>query len=353
MPARIPACLTAMLMLLVLAAPGAAWKVFPLVSYSSSSGILLGGVVSHNMIPPFSPFALNCMAYYYTGGSLYAGPEVMVPLGSGLLRGQLEYHVDREKKVYGWGNEGDSEDYGTGDRETQELSVVYHAPPAGTLLLSGGLLVRHSTVYNTNFTPDIDGGVWGTYPELNLASAWTVGPALETRWTLPGPVSSYLEAGGNLQTGGVGTYGEADAALAAFVPLSGSTVAAARVKAARHFGTLDTPFPFLPGQGGNTGLRGYADSRFGGEWTFLANLELRQRLVTFRLDSETSMSLGVVLFGDAGQVADGLDETRWDRFHLDGGLGARITIPGGGTLRADFALSPEGLGIQMGLGQLF
>ncbi|MCK4505972.1 MAG: hypothetical protein KAW14_10160, partial [Candidatus Aegiribacteria sp.] len=92
---------------------------------------------------------------------------------------------------------------------------------------------------------------------------------------------------------------------------------------------------------------------FGGSWTLLANLELRQRLLTFKIDENNTIELGVVLFGDAGQVADDPDEVRWNRFHLDGGLGLRITIPGGGTLRVDFAISPEGHGIQLAFGELF
>jgi len=348
MPTRSGSFLNTFCLLLILTTPGLAWRVFPLVSYSSSSGFLLGGVVTHNMVPPFSPFALSSMAYYYTGGSLYAGPELLVPAGNAMLGFRADYSVDREKKFYGWGNDGDEDIRVTTDLEVQELSASCTCSPAGNVVLRGGLLARHSTVYDRSAE-----GPWDTYPSTGFASTWTAGPWMDAVWPLPVPMDARLSAGCDLQLAEGWTYSECDLSLAASVPVGPSTEPAMRIRAVRHFDSPSTPFPFLPSLGGDTGLRGYADGRFGGDWTLLANLELRQRLVTVRLDEQTSMSFGVVLFGDAGQVADSLEQTRWNRFHLDGGLGARITIPGGGTLRADFALSPEGLGIQMGLGQLF
>jgi hemolysin activation/secretion protein len=126
-----------------------------------------------------------------------------------------------------------------------------------------------------------------------------------------------------------------------------------RVRLSRHIGSGSTPFPFLPSLGGSSGLRGYSDGRFTGDWALLVNAELRQRIFSLAVDEENRFDFALVLFGDAGQVADHMEVFRWDRFHLDGGLGARMSLPGGGSLRADFALSPEGLGIQMGLGELF
>jgi hypothetical protein len=349
MPARNSRkCLNALCLLLLLATPGFAWRVFPLVSYSSSSGFLLGGVITHNMVPPFSPFALSSMAYYYTGGSLYAGPELLVPAGETLLGFRTDYSVDRAKKLYGWGNDGDEDFRVTADLEVQELTASCTCNPLGSILFRGGLLTRHSTVYDRSAD-----GPWDTYPSSGFGSTWTVGPWADAVWPVPVPLNARLAAGFDLQLADGSSYSECDLALAASVPVGPSTEPAMRIRVVRHFDSASTPFPFLPSLGGDTGLRGFADGRFGGDWALLANLELRQRLVTVRLDEQTSMSFGLVLFGDAGQVADRLEETRWNRFHLDSGLGARITIPGGGTLRADFALSPEGLGIQMGLGELF
>ncbi|MCD4700295.1 MAG: BamA/TamA family outer membrane protein [Candidatus Aegiribacteria sp.] len=156
-----------------------------------------------------------------------------------------------------------------------------------------------------------------------------------------------------MQFGSDISYSASECALAVFTPIGSSTTPALRMKVERHVGTDSTPFSFLPSLGGGSGLRGYSDSRFGGNWSLLGNLELRQRIISLSIDEHNTMNFSLVLFGDAGQVADHLDETRWNRFHLDVGIGARISLPGGGVLRVDFARSPEGLGIQMGLGELF
>ena len=337
-----------LLLLLVLTAPGAAWRVFPLVSYSTSSGVLLGGVLTHNAVPPFRPFAFTSMAYYYTGGSLYAGPELLVPAGNALLGLRVDWSVDREKKLYGWGNGGDPDSFATADIEVQEITASCACSPAGGLALRGGLLARHSVVYDRSADD-----LWGSYPSSRFGSTWSAGPWLDAVWSPPALPWASIAAGGEVQAADGGGGAELDLALSAAVPLGSSTEPAARIRAVRHFDSASTAFPFLPSLGGDRGLRGYADGRFGGDWTILANLEIRQRLATLRLDDDYAMTFGIVLFGDAGQAADSLAGSRWDRFHLDGGLGARIGIPGGGILRADFALSPDGLGIQMGLGQLF
>ena len=336
------------LFLLFLALPLRAWRVFPLLSYSSSSGVLIGGIVNHNMVPPFSPFGFSSMVYGYTDGSIFAEPQLLFKAGSGVVRFDLNYSVNRDNKFFGWGNEGDDEFYAFYDSEVQEFSGSYNFSPLSGLVMTGGLLCRHSTAYNR-----LDALLWDDSPTDEYNSRWSAGPFLEGNWIIPAFVNGYVSAGGNLQLEGEVPYYSNECALAIFTPVGSSTLPCFRAKAGRHVGISSTPFSFLPSLGGTTGLRGYDTARFGGSWALLGNLELRQRIITISIDEENTMGLSLVLFGDAGQVADHLNECRWNRFHLDGGLGVRITLPGGGTVRADFAISPEGPGIQMGLGELF
>lgn len=336
------------LSVLFFALPLQAWKVFPLLSYSSSSGFLIGSVVNHNMLPPFKPFGFSTMAYVYTDGSISAEPKLLFPAGRGMVVLNANFNVSRDDKFFGWGNEGDDELFVNYDAEVHEFSGSYNFSPLGGFVLAGGLLCRHSTVYDRS-----DDQLWSLSPTDEYGSIWTAGPFVEGHFSIPVLIDGYISTGYDMQQGSGISYSRTECALAVFTPIGSSTTPAFRMKVERHIGTASTPFPFLPSLGGSSGLRGYNDARFGGNWTLLANLELRQRIVSFTIDENNSMDLSLVLFGDAGQVADHLAECEWNRFHLDGGLGARITLPGGGSLRADFAMSPDGLGIQMGLGELF
>lgn len=333
---------------MLLAAPLSAWNVVPLLSYSTSSGFLFGGVVNHNMLPPFRPFAFSTMAYVYTDGSVSARPQLLVPSGDGIFRFGVNFDVDRKNKFFGWGNSGSDDIYGEYAAEVFEGTGSYSFSPLGGFLLTGGFMGRHSTVYGRSADP-----LWDQTPSDLFGSIWTFGPYLEGRWLFPGLIDGYLSGSFDLQTGDDMTYTRTGASAAVFSPVGGSTVPCARVRLRRHTDSGSTPFPFLPSLGGSSGLRGYNDGRFMGNWSLLVNAELRHRVFSLRIDDENRFDFSLVLFGDAGQVADHLDGLAWDRFHLDGGLGARMSLPGGGTLRADFALSPEGLGIQMGIGELF
>ena len=337
-----------MVILFALSYPAMAWKVFPVLSYSSSSGFMFGGVVNHNMLPPFRPVAFSTMSYIYTDGSFHASPLLLIPAGNGIIEMQLSYDAKRENEFYGWGNEG-SDDVSAGySAEVQELLLSWNTALIRDIALSAGVRVNHSTVYDREKSV-----LWQQSPIRSFQSTWTAGPFAEAVWNLPGFLDGYLSSGVNVQTDGDFVYSTTEASAALFMPLGGSTLPASRVRIVKHTGTDSTPFSFLPSLGGSSGLRGYSDGRFRGNWTLLANVELRQDVLSLRLDSENFFELSLVLFGDAGQAADHLSECRWDRFHLNGGVGARMTLPGGGSLRADFAISPEGLGVQMGLGELF
>lgn len=341
--------LRALFMLLAFSAGHAsAWEAVPLLSYSSSSGVLFGGVITHNMIPPFSPFGFSAMAYVYTDGSFEAGPGFLVPAGSGLLSLDLSYRARREDRFFGWGNGGSNEDFETYSSEVGEASAAWSFSPLPGFVLTPGVICRHSTVYNRS-----QEGLWNSLPASEFGSRWTAGPSAEGRWLLPAPLHGYMTAAHRLQFGDGISYNRTDASLALFAPLGNSTVPAFRTVLSNHRGSASTPFPFMPSLGGSSGLRGYSDGRFMGDWALLCNVELRQRVLTLPVKDEEVISFSLVLFGDAGQVADRFGGLAMRSFHLDAGLGARMSVPGGATLRADFALSPEGPGIQMAIGELF
>lgn len=309
---------------------------------------MFGGVVSQNMTPPFNPFAFNCMARVFTNGSILVKPEFYFPLNNGFINIRAEYRTDNDNSFYGWGNGGDEDVNTSYDRQMQYISGIYRFNPASGLALSTGMRVNHSTVFDRS-----EDALWTASPCSDYGSLWSAGPLFEAHWLFPSLITGYTSVEMEHQMGSGFSYSNVAASLAFFTPIGASTTPAFRIRGEKHFGTSETPFPYLPGLGRNTGLRGYHDRRFGGSWTLLANLELRQRLVTFKIDESNAIELGVVLFGDAGQVTDDLDEVRWNRFHLDCGLGLRVTIPGGGTFRFDFAVSPEGPGMQMAFGELF
>ncbi len=335
-------------LLLILALPAAALRLFPLVSYSTGSGFLFGGVLSHNLEPPMRPFAVTTMAYVYTSGSAWAGPRVLIPAGRGMVTVEGEYASDRGRDYYGWGNGGDDDVTAEYDSEQQRLAVTYAFLPAGGLLLTAGLEGRHTVVFDRE-----ESDLWELSPTGTYGSSWSAGPLLEARWDPGLPLPGYLGLGLSHQAGDGFSYSGIEGDLAVFASVTGSTMPSLRLHLGRHLGSGGTPFEFLPHLGGEDGLRGYGDRRFMGDWTLLGNLEVRQRLATIGPGDMERMEVGLVLFGDMGQVSDDLEGMTWDGFHLDAGVGARLVIPGGAVLRADFALSPEGLGVQMALGELF
>ncbi len=334
--------------LVLFSIPTLALRVLPLVSYSPNSGVMFGGVVSHNMKSPYNPFAFNCMTQVFTNGSIFLKPVFLFPLQNGIINIEAAYRVDNEASFYGWGNDGDKDINTSYDRQMQCISGIYRFSPAAGFALSTGIRVNHSTVYDR-----AEDTLWTSSPCSDYGSLWSAGPLIEAHWLFPSLISGYALVEMEHQMGSGFSYSNASAALAFFTPIGASTTPAFRILGEKHFGTSETPFPYLPSLGRKIGLRGYHDRRFGGSWTLLANLELRQRLLSFKIDESNTIEIGVVLFGDAGQTTDDLDEVQWNRFHLDGGLGLRITIPGGGTFRFDFAVSPEGPCMQLAFGELF
>ncbi len=326
----------------------AAWNFVPLLSYGSGSGLLAGVVINHNTVPPYEPFAFSTLSYVCMNGSMSLEPRFMVPWKRGILNLGAGYSTHKGEKFFGWGNDGSDETYAEYTSETAEISGSFTFEPMDDLTIEAGGTVLHSTVYDRE--PDT---LWASSPSDEYPSTWTAGPTLRCKWNHSRFPSGYLLGEFSHQAGNGPSYSRASVSAAVFIPAGVSTLPCLRVKLGVHDGTSSTPFPFLPSLGGSSGLRGYDDARFTGNWNILTNLELRQGIFSIPVSEKERLSFALVLFGDAGRVADEPGDLTMNGFHLDGGIGARVHLPGGGTLRADFAMSPEGLGIQMALGELF
>lgn len=120
-----------------------------------------------------------------------------------------------------------------------------------------------------------------------------------------------------------------------------------------HFGGL---FP-NHGPGGGRSLRGAPHMRYHGKVKLIANLELRSKLVSFRLFKLPS-SLGVTLFGDTGRVwADTRPHPDLDgrggalKYGIGGGL--RLQMGETFVVRGDYGWSPDGWGIYLDVNHVF
>jgi hypothetical protein len=224
---RLSAKTTIIIITLLCSLPLHAWKLFPLVSYSSSSGVLLGGVVNNNMIPPFEPFGFSSIA-------------ILFPAGGGLITFNANYYVIKKDKFFGWGNGGDDELYEYFNAEVQDISGSYHFSPISGLVMTGGLLCRHSTVYNRS-----DDLFWRQSPTDEYASQWTAGPHIAGNWSFPAFFDGYLSAGYTLQLGGWIPYSSSECAMSVFTPIGSSTTPAFRMKVERHMGTSSTSLSLL------------------------------------------------------------------------------------------------------------
>lgn len=323
-----------------------AWEVFPLISYGSESGFLFGGNLTHNMTAPYSPFGFNCMAYYCTKGALRASPELLFPLSDGILRLTLDYRVSKDRNYYGSGNEGNVDTCTSYHQELQTAEIIFEYPLDG-ITVSAGLKTNHSSVYDREAD-----SLWNSSPTDMYGSLWSTGPVIEGTYTFPASLGGYADIYYIRQFGnGIG-YSDLRSRIAIIHPVSETTTPAFCITLSNHFNSDNTPFPFLGKLGGTQGLRGYANDRFYGDLSVLLNLELRQWVYSIG-EGDGTFKFGFAAFGDAGQVADEFKELRWDRLHYDAGIGLRLGIPGGSVLRADFAYSDEGLGIQMEFGELF
>jgi outer membrane protein assembly factor BamA len=133
-----------------------------------------------------------------------------------------------------------------------------------------------------------------------------------------------------------------------FQPLGRKWVFAHRASAALTFG--EVPFYETPALGGSSTIRGEPAFRMRGQGRLLLNGELRWQGVT--LSSRKSMHLGLLLFGDAGQIFARSDGPTVDNWRT--GVGAGLRFHWQSTIvRADYGQSGSGTGIYITFSQVF
>jgi hypothetical protein len=322
------------------------WRVLPVLGYSSSSGLQIGGLLTNLSQDAGGARLFILNAWYGTRGALVVEPEIRFLGPGGFWTLGAAYRKRTDSKWYGWGNGGDEDSVAQYDMEQQLLYGRFEKPLGDRFLLSAGLEGRHCVAYGFE-----ESGLFDSSPSDERSSVWTAGPEVRLTYTTDGNPVAMLEAGGCWQAGDA-SYGSADCSASILAAIGGRTSTGLNLELMKHFRTGSTPFPFLPSLGGGDGLRGFAGERFRGDWSMLANLELRRVLLSFESEDGTELGLGVVLFGDAGQVSDSLGGFRWDGFHLDAGFGFRSYV-GGAVLRADMGFSNEGFGINTGFSEQF
>ncbi|TVQ91798.1 MAG: peptide-binding protein [Deltaproteobacteria bacterium] len=104
--------------------------------------------------------------------------------------------------------------------------------------------------------------------------------------------------------------------------------------------------------GGERSLRGYREARYMAPLATLVNFEVRTRLYDFNLFKQ-HFGLGLTPFLDAGSVFDDWSQLSFERWRVNGGLGARIAWNQSTILRLDYAVGREGSQTFFGFGHIF
>jgi len=324
----------------------------PLVSYSSASGFIFGGLLGIAGTGEGSG-ALTALAALTTGGGQTAEIRAARPVqGSGWRVDILSERLVN-RRFTGWGNGGDPDSFLQYDREQQRLAVSRQQYLSRAFSFEIGAELLHSTLYGRE-----QGAFWEGSPSSVYGSTWSAGPfaRLTMASYLPFSRASHTDLTAGLQSGSRVSYGSASLSTSAYLPLPAGLTAAFRSWISCSWDLDRTPFTMLPCLGPEQILRGYDSRRFYGPWRCVCNAELRRHLLSALPDRETGTPramLSGVLFADAGQVAEQPDGFRWDRMHADAGLGLRL-LSKGAVLAADFALlSLEGLKMALGFGESF
>lgn len=322
----------------------------PVAAYNSFSGVIyglriqlreeigldIGGLQLIRSTEGTERMALSFSAPIFDGSFSFLADHLRLP----------------EMSFFGYGNGGDYDSTTEFTGEAQRLRILYSHRIVTPLTLGLGIETRHSTTYDRE-----ESELWSTLPGEHYNSTWTIGPAVHMRLqsVLCSSLTGYAELDMDWQNGNDITYSTITGQTALFYPVPViNTTAACRVMLKRHIDMGNTPFMWLSFLGGADDLRGYRKNRFSGEWLLLSNVELRRNIFHFGSDSSSFLQgIGIVLFGDAGQVSESFDELRWNRFHLSGGCGIRVHLGGDRTIRLDIAKSPESMGGSISFREMF
>ncbi len=335
-------------LLILVTANTQALSLFPTAGYSSETGLLLGGTL---MAPILSPDSLQTGlytigAYYGTSGVVSVKADAVRAMSMGGVRFSGRYQRLLEADWFGWGNRTDPDTSAVMDFEKQNLSILFSRVLAPGLMFQAGISARHTTVYDRE-----ESELWERAPSTRFGSTWTLGPDAGISLGGGGIEGFRWSAGlsGSCQTGDV-TYGCITSQFSAWVPAPGRLELGVSATAARHYGTADTPIPFMPSLGQSQGFRGYSDFRFTGPVLLLCSAEIRKMLLTISVPVfNQPWQAGVAVFADAGQVADSISGLAFGRFHGDAGAGLRLLTQDRLMLKFDGAWGDEGLCISAGV----
>ncbi|MBN1435348.1 hypothetical protein JW921_11345 [Candidatus Fermentibacterales bacterium] len=349
-PDRRPALAALALFVLLSSSAIAGWTVVPLAGYSSTTGFAYGAMVAGTGVLGLD--AASLQAYRTTRGREVVELGVVEAISGGVGTLEAEHYRTPTARFFGYGNGGSDDEYVEYSEECNRLRMRYFRTLFGPVDGGLGAEVRHSVVYDRE-----QGDLWETLPGQSFSSAWSAGPSgsLVLRDPAGTGFPGYVRLDGSYQWSEHEAYGRLTARLAQLAPLAGPrTVLGAHVGVTSQSGIETSPFTWRPTLGGADDLRAFRDWRFTGRWLVWSNLELRQHILTVSEDPEAYVQrLGLVLFGDAGQVSDEPGGLAWNRFHLCAGIGLRIHMAENVTVRADFSRGPEGNGIVLTFGEMF
>lgn len=336
-------------LLLSAAVSAHAVTVLPTLGYSSSTGFLLGGyLVSPSGAPGFTTISLD--AYYGTAGVLKFQPSFSRMAGRGMVNASVEQRKMLEKSWYGWGNETLPDSAASMDLETTEAIVEYAVGSGEGLGFTLGLTVRHSSVFNRQ-----ESHLWDRLPGQVHGSTWTGGPRAGITALLPVSPAAHLTAGADalFQEGDVSYGGVTGRLTLNTFPWKGGE-AALGTRFHRHFNTSKTPVPFVPGIGAQNDFRCYDDHRFTGALWAIAQMEVRQLLLTLdRGEENPPLTLTAAVFAEAGETADSWNELSINGLHTGAGCGFRLGVGSGALMRIDAGWGDQGMILTSGFRNAF
>ncbi|MCK5131255.1 MAG: hypothetical protein KAR40_03785 [Candidatus Sabulitectum sp.] len=336
------------LTLILITAAASAFTALPALGYSASSGFILGGFLVFPLTSPVGQFTID--TYYGTAGVIKFQPGMVRKLDNGLLSSSLEYRKVLEKKWYGWGNATNADSSARMDFEKRNLLVDFTIPADNGFFVTGGLDVRHSTVFNRE-----ESILWDRLPGDAFASTWTAGLNGRIGYVMPIPLCGEMLVStlGFFQAGDVSYSGVTGKIKSTFRPWTGGEIALG-ARAHRQFNVADTPVPYASGIGQNKNFRGYSDCRFTGPVWTLYQFEIKEELFSLRdVEGNKSLTVAVTVFAEAGEVAEEFKELSVNGLHTDVGCGLRFRINPAAEMRIDAAWGDEGMLIQSGFDQAF
>ncbi len=338
----------ALFAILLVTAAATAFTALPALGYSSSSGFIIGGYILFPLTSPGNQITID--TYYGTAGVIKFQPGIVRRFDNMLFQSSLEYRKVLEKQWYGWGNNTDPDSSAAMDYEKQNLTAGLTLFTSRGFSLSGGLDLRHSSIFNRE-----ENHLWERIPGEVFESTWTGGLTGKVSYTAPVPLE------GNILLSTEGFFQEGDASYSGITgkirgtvnPWNGGTVALGGMLH-RQFSIGDTPLAYASGIGQNVNFRGYSDNRFTGPLWTLYQLQIKNDIYSIHdFEGNHILTIGMVVFAEAGSTAEQLDEFSMEGLHTDVGLGVNLRIQHGAEMRIDAAWGDEGMLIQSGFDQAF